>query len=234
MFNPGRPAATELNRLVSEGIAADIYLAHEAHGIFKTIGENVAAAEASTYQPMLVALQSYASAELVLAITRLLERQGQRYELHSVHGTLMYLRDHAADIPIREPIFLQQAMERLGLRNQVPHEAGEKQTLAVVDALVSTLPHHTNSTALKALKDLRDKRIAHPERAKPEGIETTTWDEALKLLRIPTEALAVFGAYTSTAYVDNEGRLFVETDAARAGVATSRILALPVTGRPAK
>ncbi len=234
MFNPARPAANELNRLVSDGIAADIYLAFVAHSIFKTIGERVPAAEASSYQRMLVALQTYASAEFALAITRLLERQGQRYELHSIHGTLLYLQDHASDIPVTEPIFLEQAMQRLGLWDMVPHDAGEEQTQAIVAALICQLPHHTNNQALKALKDLRDKRIAHPERARPEGIMTTTWDEALKLLRVPVEALAVCGAYTSTAYVDNEGRPFAETDAARAGVATRRILDLPADGQSAK
>jgi hypothetical protein len=86
MINPARPAVAELNRLVTDGIQTDIYLALESHGIFKTIGERTQAADASTYQPMLLALQSYASAIFILSITALLERQGQQHQLRSVHG----------------------------------------------------------------------------------------------------------------------------------------------------
>ncbi|MGH7867677.1 MAG: hypothetical protein ACREP9_08625 [Candidatus Dormibacteraceae bacterium] len=214
----------EFKRLVTDGISADIYLAYEAHHIFRQIGERAQLADSSTYQPALVALQSYASAEFVLAVTRLLERQGQKYELHSVHGVLLFLRDHADTISIHESLWLEQSMQRLGLWTGIPHESGPDQTRAAVDALVLKLPHYTNSDALKALKELRDKRIAHPERQKPEDIVTTTLDEALKLLQVPVEALAVCGAYTSTAYMDNQGRYIMDTDAARAGLATRRLI----------
>ncbi len=231
MHKSGTNPAKELNRLVSDGISTDIYLAHEAHGIFRAIGERVPSANASTYQHMLVALQAYASGEFVLALTRLLERQGA-YELHSVHGVLMFLRDNAQDIPVREPHWIEQSMERLGMWEHVPHEPGLEQTRAVIDALLEKLPHHTNSGPLKALKDLRDKRIAHPERATPEGLPTTSWAEALKLLEIPVEALGVCGAFTSTAYIDDKGRFMMDADAARAGNATRRLLEAPATPTP--
>jgi hypothetical protein len=213
----------ELTWLVTDGISTDIYLAFEAHGIFRTIGERASLADSSTYRPMLVAFQAYASAEFVLAVTRLLERQ-RTYELHSVHGVLMFLSDNARDIPVREPLWIQQSMERIGMWGRVPHEPGPAQTRAVVEALVSQLPHYTNSEALKALKDLRDKRIAHPERARPEGLPATSWAEALKLLDIPVEALGVCGAYMSVAYVDDNGRYSMNMDAACAGSAIRRLL----------
>lgn len=56
MSRPSINPAQELNRLVSDGISTDIYLALEAHGIFRTVGERVKLADASTYQPMFVAL----------------------------------------------------------------------------------------------------------------------------------------------------------------------------------
>jgi hypothetical protein len=144
----------------------------------------------------------------------------------------MFLRDNAKDIPVQQPHWIQQSMERLGLGESVAHESGPEQTRAVVDALLSKLPHYTNSGPLKALKDLRDKRIAHPERATPEGIPTTSWAKALKLLEIPIEALGVCGAYTSTAYVDDQGQFMMSADAARAGNATRRLLAAAPTPTP--
>lgn len=223
MNQPSSDPVHELSRLVSDGISTDIYLAFEAHGIFRTIGERVALADSSTYQPMLVALQAYASAEFVLAVTRLLERQ-RTYELHSVHGVLMFLRDNARDIPVQQPLWIQQTMERIGMWDRVPHEPGVAQTCAVIEALMSQLPHYTNSGPLKALKELRDRRIAHPERARPEGISSTSWEEALRLLDIPVEALGICGAYLSVAYLGDNGRYMMDMDAARAGYATRRLL----------
>src|ERR1700730_17056700 len=140
MKKPGTNPVQELQRLVSDGISTDIYWPLEAHGIFRTIGERAPSATASTYQPMLVALQAYASAEFVLAVTRLLERQREAYELHRVNGVLMFLSDNAQDIPAQEPHWIQQSMERLGMWERVPHEPGVGQTRAVVDALLSKLP----------------------------------------------------------------------------------------------
>jgi hypothetical protein len=50
MNKPNTDPVQELNRLVSDGISTDIYLAHEAHSIFRAIGERVPSANASTYQ----------------------------------------------------------------------------------------------------------------------------------------------------------------------------------------
>jgi hypothetical protein len=104
MNHPWHPAALELKRLLADGVRSDIYLALESHGVFKTIGERVQAADASTYQPMLIALQAYSVAIFILAMTALHERQGPKYELHSVHGVLTHLRNNAhsreaADLP---------------------------------------------------------------------------------------------------------------------------------------
>jgi hypothetical protein len=225
----GHPAVQEFKKILTDGVQTDIYLALESHGIVKTIGERVKAANASTFQPALLALQAYASAVFILSVTALLEREGPTYKLHSVHGVVKYLRDNAANIPLKEPAFLEQSMRRLGAWDSVPHEPGVAQTHAVVDVLIAKLPHHTNNAALRAMKDQRDKRIAHPERIDANSLATTTWDEALKLLNVPKEALAVCGAFTSTAYVDDKGKLFAEGDAAFAAAATRSILELPPT-----
>lgn len=49
----------EFKRLVTDGISTDIYLAYEAHDIFRQIGERAQLAGNSAYQPMLVALEQW-------------------------------------------------------------------------------------------------------------------------------------------------------------------------------
>jgi hypothetical protein len=211
-------------RIVREGPFADIFLALQAQHLFQAIGEHAPQVESSTYQPAFATFQTYASESFVLAVTRLLEPASQRHPLQSMPGVLAFLEQHADQIPVREPIFLQQSMERLGEWQRLASITGPDLTRAAVDVLLGKMPRHQDSQALDALKTLRDKRIAHPERVAVESLPSTTWESALSLLNIPTEALAVCGAHTSEAYVDSEGRLFIVNDPKRAGFATVRAL----------
>jgi hypothetical protein len=218
------PRVRELRATVHEGPFADIFLALQARHVFQVIGEHAQRVETSTFQPAFSTYQSYASDSFILAVTRLLERPSGRYRLQSMPAVLEFLRKHAGQIPVREPIFLEQSMQRLGVWSQVASLSGTTLTTAVVDVLLGRTPNPDENEALNALKTLRDKRIAHPERVVVESLPTTTWNKADALQRVPIEALATCGAYLSEAFVDAQGDLFEGSNAKRAGFATSRAL----------
>jgi len=215
---------SELKRFAHDGPFADIFTALQAHYLFQVIGEHAELIESSTYQPVFATFQTYASDSFVLAVTRLLEPQGPRFPLQSMPGVLAFLRQHADQIPLREPVFLQQAMERLREWPRLASLGGSDLTRAAVDVLLDRAPRHQENHALNTLRTLRDKRIAHPERVSIESLPSTTWESALSLLKVPTEALAVVGAYTSEAYVDADGALLILNDPKRAGFAALRVL----------
>ncbi len=212
----------EFSVMVNAGPQTDLFFALQARQMFIVIGEHADAINASTFQPVFATLQAYASDSFVLAVNRLLERE-KTYPLQSIHGVLSFLRAHSSELPIREPAFLEQALTRLGYRAGA-FGGGSEQTAAVAEALLERLPQASENVALDALKTLRDKRIAHPERVKAEFLPTTTWESAGTLLKIPTEALAVCGAYLSIAFVDSDGHSFAESDARVAAFSTHRLL----------
>jgi hypothetical protein len=216
-------AAAELSKIVREGPFTDIFLALQARNVFQVLGQHADRVNSSSFAPAFGMFQSQASDAFILAITRLLEREREHYPLQSVHGALCFLARNAAKIPVSEPVFLEQSMQRMGYA-EIPSSDLERQTHAVVEILISRLPHHSENRALEVLKTLRDKRIAHPERVKVESLPATTWQDAESLLKIPTEALAILGGYTSDAYVDSTGRLLMETDAKVASIATVRLM----------
>ena len=109
-------ARNKLSTMVNDGPFADIFLALQARHIFVAIGEHAERINASSFQPVFATLQTYASDSFVLAITRLLERE-KRFPLQSVHGVLEFLKAHASEISLKQPVFLQQAMERLGYQS---------------------------------------------------------------------------------------------------------------------
>jgi len=213
-------AADAFLTMVHDGPFADIFRALQAKEIFATIGEHAGKINASSFQPVFATLQSYASDSFVLAVTRLLDRERNQYQLQSTHGVLKFLKAHIEEIPLKEPVFVRQAGMRLGYRI----DSFEENPTAIVDVLMDRLPHPDENLALNQLKALRDKRIAHPERISAESLPAPTWESAMTLLKIPTEALAVSGAYTSTGFVDNQGRLLIDSDAKRAAFATLRLL----------
>jgi hypothetical protein len=213
----------ELKSMVTTGPASDIYKAEQALKLSAVVGESADAVNVSTFSHLFSTVQGYATEQFVLAINRLLEPQ-KRYALLSLPGVLAFLGEHAADLPLEQPTFLEQAMKRQGLwSDEIRSATGPDQTKAVADALQSKLPVATQNAALNALKALRDKRIAHPENISAEAIPRTTWEEAEKLLVMPRQAVSVCGAYFSMAYTDNEGRYFMTTDAGTAGYAMRRL-----------
>jgi hypothetical protein len=212
-------ARSEFKRMVMEGIHADLFLALESRHLFEEIGTHAEQINASSFMPVFAVLQGYASTNFILAITRLLERAGNRYALQSVEGTLTYLKAHQDSIPLAQPIWLEQVAERFGYPS-----AFASTPYALIDMLLQRLPHHEENDALDKLKRLRDKRIAHPEQIAADSIAPATWESAVTLLKIPREALAVCGAYLSTGYVDNLGALLMESEAQRAASATRRTL----------
>jgi hypothetical protein len=146
----------------------------------------------------------------------------ERINASSFQPVFATFQAYASEIPLREPVFLEQALARLGCRLDAFGEASR--TADVVDLLLRRLPHYSENAALNALRTLREKRIAHPERLEANSLPTTTWENAETLLKIPIEALAVCGAYLSYAYVDDQGRLFMDTDVRTAATATRRLL----------
>jgi len=209
--------------MVTTGPAADIFKAEQALNLSAAVGESADAVNASTFGNLFSTVQGYATEQFVLAINRLLETQ-KRYFLLSLPGILGFLSEHAADLTLEQPTFLEQAMKRQGLwTDEIRVATGPEQTRAVANALQGKLPMANQNAALGALKALRDKRIAHPENISAEAIPKTTWEEAQKLLVMPRHAVAVCGAYFSMAYMDNEGRYFMTTDAGTAGYAMRRL-----------
>lgn len=216
-------AQEEFGLMVSNGVIGDIMIALQATYVFEAVGEHSDRVNKSTYLPVFATLQSYSADQFILAVNRLLERQTKRYPLQSVEGVLQFLLENAASLSPREPIFLEQALKRLGVWEDSLAEKGEDATKKVAELLLNVLPHYENHDALRALKTMRDKHIAHPERAVAEPIPVS-WNDARALLAIPIEALAVFGSYMGTAYVDDQGRLFTEPDAQIPANATRRLM----------
>jgi len=211
--------------MVNEGPVRDIYCAEEALQLFKSIGQYAEEINNSTFAPTFVTLQSYSIEQFILATTRLFEVPGTRYRLRSLPAILSYVSDNAAELPISEPLLFRKDLLHAGFVIRGFDEMDdESRTTAAMELILPTLPTPHSSPALLALKAIRDKRLAHPEHIVVDDIPKTAWEPAELLLDKARPVVGVLGAYTSTAYVDDNGDYIMSYDSQRSSMATRRLL----------
>ncbi len=201
----------------------DIFRADESRALVETIGTHAADVDASTFAPTFVALQSYAIDQFVLAITRVFDKPTERYQLRSLPAIVEHVLANAESLPVREPYFLADALNRLGAPIAAGVGTDSATTRIAMITLGSMMPSPKTHPALAALKALRDKRLAHPEHVAVESIPKTAWAPADELLRTAQLMIAALGSLTSTGHIDSEGNYFLKSDAQRASFATHRL-----------
>ena len=217
-------ARDDLSEMLTKGPASDIFRAEETLKLIKLISTHAEAINASSFDPVFATLQAYSVEHFILAVTRLFQEPGQRYQLRSLPGIIDWVIEHAADLPVREPAFFDPGLQRLGIEAPNPSLADEQLTRAVLGAVRDLLPRPDTNAELNALKALRDKRIGHPEHIPTDAIPQTTWERAELLLEPAQQVVGIMGAYTSTAYVDADGKYFISSDSQVASMATRRLL----------
>lgn len=157
--------------------------------------------------------------QFVLSITKLYEKPG-RYKKVSLLSVLAYLDTNAALLPVKEPGLLGRGLGHLkvGIETFARAKSDIAKTKLLVGTVQNALGDLTENRPLRALKALRDKKIAHPEDIALEAIEKTTWQEAEKLLEIPRVAARII----DDAYLGS-GVAFDENDYTLRGLDGSRV-----------
>jgi hypothetical protein len=213
-----------LARMLEHGPASDIFRAEQALGITSTIGDYVEAVNESTFAPILVAMQTYAIEQFVLALNKILERPNRQYQLQSLPAIVQFVIDNAEHLPVREPAFLR-GLDRIGARIDGLDALDDmNKTRAVMGGLQHVMPTPETNPGLNALKALRDKRLAHPEAIEAERIPQATWEQAESLLTQAKRMMGILGAWTCEAYVDNDGDYLMTYDAEVAPYSLRRML----------
>lgn len=196
--------AEQLDKMLEEGPAKDIFRAEEALGITNAIGAQADAINASDFRPALVAMQAYSIEQFILAINRLFDRP-QRYRLRSLPAVAEFALEHVGQLPLQQP-WHDPTLERLGVSLQdLAKLEGVEATAFVIRALREAMPTPESHYGLKGLKATRDKQLAHPEHVEAETLPRATWEQAEALLSLAKEMTGTLSACTNTGYVDNDG-----------------------------
>lgn len=184
------------------------------------------------YGDLFGSLQGALLDEFSLSLTKLYERPSKRNKILSIPSAIKCLEDNAQVLEIVERTRVVRRIEPSILDGRDPQGIPDpKLTNYLVVTLRASVPSLDQadaceiSQALEAHKARRDKSVAHPDAIEEYQLPRTTWEASLEALSAAKEVLGVIGwSYLRTAYSDDEGRYFPESDATRAARALQRFL----------
>jgi hypothetical protein len=217
----------QLDDMTASGPVQFIFEAEQATSLVDASGRDLEFFEKNNFGELFGTIQGAAITQFVLAITKLYERPSQRYPNLSLPSVISHIAANAARLEIKEERLARLGLDRLGVDSAplARANAPEEKTRFLANSICERLPDADSSDVLRALKTLRDKRIAHPEAIDLAKIEKTTWGEAETLLQIARTTVGIIGdAYLSTAFVDDKGSYLQSIDGARVGSALGRLI----------
>jgi hypothetical protein len=219
----------ELEDLVKQGLVSDIFKMERAYYLLVAIGEHASTANDrpfGNFGELFGTFQEALQTEAVLAAARLYDKPSSKYPTRCILGVLDFLeKNHGQLPPIKEIYNLKLALRDLNFSNDDIDLASTTEpafALALVNHFRAMVNDPKTLSVVGALKTIRDKTIAHNERAS--GISGPTWGGLRKLIDDAKSIVGVLGwAYFSTVYVLN-GEYILTSDAQNPSRALRRLV----------
>jgi hypothetical protein len=194
------------------------------------VGENADAINGANMGDLFGSIQHVLSDHVVLAVTKLFERP--RRKIWSFPSLLMKMEKRSDVLQICERPGTFDYLRMLGHVDGVPGDLSDSQLtrllVGVMRAQQPTLDREAlepHDLILEALRQQRDKVIAHSEAIEEGALLTARWGEIDSLLNTAKLHLGLIGrAYLRTAYMDDSRDYLLTSDAERAGQAMRRLL----------
>jgi hypothetical protein len=213
--------------MISSGPYEFIHEAEQSISLIEACGSNLGFLRKHNFEELFGTIQSLAINQFVLSVTKIYEKPSRRYPNLSVPSILESVEENADQLKLLEPQLVRRGLEflRIATSEFDAADAPSKKNLVIARCLRAKLPNIDKNNALRALKTLRDKKIAHPEDIDLDTIEKTTYEQAEKLLNLPRGIVGILGnAYLATAYWDDEGSYLGSIDGSRVGRSMQRLI----------
>jgi hypothetical protein len=192
-------AKERLKDYLLDGIAREIFRADEAYSLAVEIGNNADQINAANFGEFFGSLQIILSDRQTLSAVKIFDPI-KKYPTRSIPGTLSLLEDNADlwEIPGQQE--LHQTLVEAGSEVALVEGLDNVQlTHAIVAYFRDTLPSseqvdpHKLSVSLSALRQFRDKTIAHNEDIEAVALPKATWGDATSLVSYAKKFVAIVG-----------------------------------------
>lgn len=224
-------ARAKLEAIIADGIAIDLYHAHEARSLDLFISESAEAINKASFGSFFGSIQRICGRYQALSVARMFEHASERFMLRSIPSALAILKEHGHLIPIEQRPGLEKELRHLGADAETISKLQDSElTEFVVKFFEGRLQNlkigeRTGREVVDTLKTVRDKLLAHHEHVDEAVLKRPSYAELEALLQYAKEFLGAVGfGYLSIAYTDDDGTYGLDIDATRSTRCLNRIL----------
>jgi hypothetical protein len=194
---------TKLKEIVFDRIPVEIFLAHEALGVYMAIAEDSDSLNRSGHRHIFGIIQRHALGAFVLSLCKLFEEPNGRYPNYSIHTALVHLSTCLNDVAVPD-----QSKAKLDeyIRTEIDSTFSVYDPLKAATTAQLVYTHFEEQcprippqegkkldVTLDALKMLRDKRVAHDEDHSLVGLMETDLDSTIELLCLAQTFVNIIG-----------------------------------------
>lgn len=216
-------AKKKLNEIISQGVKWEIFEAEGAIKLYEEIGKHKNDLSENNFDNLFGFLQNALLAQTILAVNKIYERPG-RFPSRSIPAALKLLQNHSTKLNIEYREQLEQKLALWGVKADLKTKSDQEVTSIVVEQIEKMLSAEDIDSALKRLKTLRDKRIAHSESIDETELPQVLWKEIEKLLEVAKKVVGIIGNNYLNVLYELDGEYELSSDASRLGCALSRLL----------
>jgi hypothetical protein len=217
-------AENHLRDYLLQGIGAEIFWADEAYALAEEISKHADQINAAGFGALFGSLQTTLSDRQTLSVTKIFDPPSRKYPTRSIPVVLNFLEAHAELWKVPQWHKLHQTLIESGAdRAQVTHLSNAELTHAIVAHYRNTLSKLAFS--LEALRQSRDKIIAHNEAIERSTLRQPTWGAALSLVNYAKDFVSTIGfGYLNTIFGQGSQDYILTTQARRTSLALRRLL----------
>lgn len=212
-----------LNEIVSQGIKWEIFEAETATKLYEEIGNHKDGLIKNNLEDLFAFLQNALLSQTILAVNKIFEQPG-RYVVRSIPSALKLLQNNSAKLNIEHREQLEQKLASWGVEANLKIKSDQEITNIVVEQIGKMLLEKDANSALKRLKTLRDKRIAHPEHIDETKLPQVYWREIDDSLKLAKEVIGIIGNNYLNVHYELDGEYVLSYDASLIANALSSLL----------
>lgn len=227
-------AEAKLDEYLLNGIAGDIFWAEEAKAFTQKVSDHRDVINAAHYGQLFGSLQTIMTDRLMLSVAKLYDRPDRRYPTRSIPAVLELIGANASIWRLRHRSILEKLLIGVGRDENLIRSMPDADLIGlVVGHYERTRPdenkasHCALSSALMAVREARNKVLAHNEAIEQSARKRTTWRGLDDLIAYAKDFVCVVSSgFTDSYYGEHSDDYVLSIDAGRLSRDLERLLKL--------
>ncbi len=177
-----------------KGVSRDIHTAEECLYLEEKIGEYASEINKEGFGNLFGNLQAILLDNARLKICRIFEEEKGNYPLRSIPAILCFMEKYRGALVVQNKNSIVKILGELGADPTILGSKDQNKpefTDECVSFLLSILSHSSITTPLDAIKDARDKYIAHHEDIETTKLKAHTYNEMDELIQLSKKVISV-------------------------------------------